>query len=217
MRVRVKVCGVTRPEDARAAVAAGADAIGLNFVRPSPRCLKSWDQARAVLAGTQPFAGLVVGLFVNPTLEEILNAVRELEFDALQLHGEEPPEWGDELRKRIALPLWKAYRIATRADVEAAMAQDWPCDALLLDARVDGAHGGTGQSFDWDLLSDFPRTKTLVLAGGLTPENVADAVRRVRPDWVDTASGVESVPGIKDAARMRAFVAAAKAGDVSDG
>jgi phosphoribosylanthranilate isomerase len=210
MSVRVKVCGITRPEDARAAVAAGVDAIGLNFVRKSPRFLKSWDQARAVLAGTQPFAGLVVGLFVNATADEILAVTREVKLDAVQLHGDEPPELGDTLRQRLGLPLWKAYRIATRADVNAVLAEGWPCDALLLDARVEGAHGGTGQSFDWHLLADFPRTKPLVLAGGLTPENVGDAVCRVKPDWVDTASGVESAPGVKDAAMMQAFVAAAR-------
>lgn len=212
MSIKVKICGITRPEDARAAVSAGADAIGLNFVRKSPRFLKSWDQARAVLAGTQSFAGLVVGLFVNATVDEIIAATREVKLDAIQLHGDEPPELGDELGKRLDLTLWKAYRIATRADVDAVLAQGWPCDAVLLDARVEGAHGGTGKSFDWSLLAGFPRSKTMVLAGGLTPENVGDAVRGVKPDWVDTASGVESTPGVKDAALMRAFVAAAKGG-----
>jgi phosphoribosylanthranilate isomerase len=206
MSTKVKICGITRPQDARAAVAAGADAIGLNFVAKSPRFLRSWDQARAVVAGTQPFAGLTVGLFVNATADEILAATREIELDAIQLHGEEPPELADQLRARLELSLWKAYRIATRADLDAVVAQAWPCDALLLDARVEGAHGGTGSSFDWSLLDGFPRTKPLVLAGGLKPGNVSEAVRRVRPDWVDTASGVESAPGIKDGEAMQQFV-----------
>lgn len=212
MSVKTKICGITRPEDARAAVAASVDAIGLNFVRKSPRFLKSWDQARAVWSGAQPFAGLAVGLFVDATVEEILAATREVNLDAIQLHGDEPPELGDALSRRLDVAIWKACRIGTRADVDAVLARDWPCDVLLLDARVKGAHGGTGQSFDWDLLADFPRTRTLALAGGLTPGNVAEAVRRVKPDWVDTASGVESAPGVKDVAMMRVFVSAVKRG-----
>lgn len=210
MSTKVKICGITRPEDARAAVSAGVDAIGLNFVRQSPRFLPSWDRARVVLAGAESFTGLTVGLFVNATLDEVHAATRELKLDAIQLHGEEPPEFADQLRKRLDLSLWKAYRIATRADVEAILAEGWPYDALLLDARVEGTHGGTGKTFNWDLLDGFPRAKPLILAGGLTSANVAEAVRRVQPDWVDAASGVESAPGVKDAAMMQSFVKEAK-------
>lgn len=210
MSPKVKICGITRTEDARAAAAAGADALGLNFVAQSPRFLRSMEQARALLDSAQPFSGLAVGLFVNATASEILATARDVKLDVVQLHGEEPPELADELRRNLNAPLWKAYRIATQDDLDAVIRQDWPCDALLLDARVEGAHGGTGKTFDWDLLTGFARKKPLVLAGGLKPSNVAEAVERARPDWVDTSSGVESAPGIKDAAMMRQFVDAAK-------
>ena len=211
MSVKVKICGLCRPEDARAAADAGADALGLNFAPDSPRCLKSREAARAVLAGAQPFAGLVVGLFVNPKLDEVLAAAREVPLGAIQLHGEEPAEFGHELRRRLALPLWKAYRVRRASDLAALERDAWPCDAVVLDARVAGGpRGGTGRAFDWGLLADFRPSRPLVLAGGVTPENVAEAVRRVRPAWVDTASGVESAPGVKDAAKVRAFIAAAK-------
>jgi len=211
MGVKVKICGLCRPEDARAAADAGADALGLNFVPESPRGLKSREAARAVLAGAQPFAGLLVGLFVNPKLDEVLVAAREVPLGAIQLHGEEPAEFGHELRRRLRVPLWKAYRVATREDLAALERDAWPCDAVVLDARVAGGpRGGTGRAFDWGLLADFRPLVPLVLAGGVTPENVAEAVRRVRPAWVDTASGVESAPGVKDAAKVRAFIEAAK-------
>ena len=210
MSPKVKICGITRTEDARAAAAAGADALGLNFVAQSPRFLRSMEQARALLDSAQPFSGLAVGLFVNATASEILATARDVKLDVVQLHGEEPPELADELRRNLNAPLWKAYRIATQDDLDAVIRQDWPCDALLLDARVEGAHGGTGKTFDWDLLTGFARKKPLVLAGGLKPSNVAEAVERARPDWVDTSSGVESAPGIKDAAMMQRFVDAAK-------
>ena len=210
MSLKVKICGITRTEDARAAAAAGADALGLNFVAKSPRFLRSMEQARALLDSAQPFSGLAVGLFVNATASEILATARDVKLDVIQLHGEEPPELADELRRNLNAPLWKAYRIATQDDLDAVIRQDWPCDALLLDARVEGAHGGTGRTFDWDLLTGFPRKKPLVLAGGLKPANVAEAVERAHPDWVDTSSGVESAPGIKDAAMMQRFVDTAK-------
>jgi phosphoribosylanthranilate isomerase len=211
MSVKVKICGLCRPEDARAAAQAGADALGLNFVRESPRYLPSWERARAVLAAAQPFAGLVVGLFVNPKLDEILTAARELPLGAIQLHGEEPAEFGRELRRHLALPIWKAYRIAAREDLALIERDAWPCDALVLDARVAGGpRGGTGRAFDWGILAGFTPKPILVLAGGVTAKNAGEAVRRARPAWLDTASGVESSPGVKDEAKMRAFVKAAR-------
>lgn len=210
MEIRVKICGVRTPAEARAAARAGADAIGLNFVPESPRCLDSLARGREIAEAVRPFGILTVGLFVNPRLETLIQAAREAPLQAIQLHGEEPPALAHAIRRRLRLPVWKAERVASAADLRRIASAAWPCDALLLDARVSGARGGTGAAFDWRLLAGFRRTAPLVLAGGLTPENVAQAVRLVRPAWVDVASGVESRPGVKDATKMRAFVEAAR-------
>lgn len=214
-RVKVKICGVKRPEDARAAAEAGADAIGLNFVAGSPRFLAGMHEAQGVLAGLGGVSLLKVGVFVNPEPAVLVEYAKSLGLSAVQLHGDETAETARALKARLdGVAVWKAFRIARAEDLRAVAG--FPCDAVLLDARPDGsrggdaARGGTGKTFDWALLDGFARPAEWVLAGGLTPENVAEAVRRVRPPWVDTASGVESAPGVKDTARMRAFVEAAR-------
>ena len=204
----VKICGVTSADDALAAVDLGASAIGLNFVDGSPRKI---DVARARAIADAIHAGkgksvVVVGVVADLDVETMRALVSDAGLDCLQLHGDETPE--------VLSPLlphaYKAIRIATAAD--AARAATFPGDHLLVDAKVDGALGGTGATFDWPLVVDLAKTRKLTLAGGLTPANVGLAVRAVGPYCVDVASGVESSPGVKDPAKMRAFIDAARRG-----
>ena len=199
MRTRVKICGITRPEHAHAAAGAGADAIGLVLYEPSPRYVTR-AQARAVCAALPPLVS-IVGVLVNPAPREIEAAVDALPVDLLQFHGEEPPE----LCAGAGKPYVKAVRVRSRADVVDAAARYPDARALLLDAPHETLWGGTGKRFDWSEVPgdvDHP----LVLAGGLTPENVAGAIRRVRPFAVDVSGGVERAPGEKDPGRMERFV-----------
>ena len=198
-RTRVKICGITRPEHARAAAGAGADAIGLVFYEPSPRFV-SVARAHAVCAALPPLVS-VVGVFVNPAPREIEAAVDALPVDLLQFHGDEPPA----LCAGAGKPYVKAVRVRSRADVVDAAARYPDARALLLDAHHDALWGGTGKRFDW---SEAPGDvgRPLVLSGGLTPENVAGAIRLVRPFAVDVSGGVESAPGEKDPERMERFV-----------
>ena len=208
-RTRVKICGITRPEHARAAAGAGADAIGLMFYEPSPRYVSSAG-ARAVCEALPPMVS-VVGVFVNPEPCEIETVIECLPIDLLQFHGEEPPE----LCTGAGRPYVKAVRVRTRDDIFEAAARYTDARALLLDAHHDALWGGTGSRFDWSVVpGDVGRP--VILAGGLTPENVAGAIRKVRPFAVDVSGGVESAPGEKDARRMERFmreVASAKAGE----
>lgn len=200
---RVKICGLTRPEDVRAAVAAGADAIGLNLAR-GPRRI-GLDQA-AALAALVPPPVCVVALLVDASEEAVLAAAAATRAGAVQLHGDEPPELASRIARR--LPVIKAFRIASRADLDRA--RGYPADIHLFDAAVAGQLGGTGRTWDVAWLAGAEPGRPVMIAGGLTPANVAAAVAAAKPWAVDTASGVESSPGIKDAELMRAFVAAAK-------
>ena len=208
-RTRVKICGITRPEHARAAVGAGADAIGLVFYEPSPRYV-TLARARAVCAALPPLVS-VVGVFVNPQPGEIETVVEGLPVDLLQFHGEEPPE----LCAGTGKPYVKAVRVRSRDDIVKAAARYTGAWALLLDAHHDALWGGTGSRFDWSVVPDDVG-RPIVLAGGLTPANVADAIRLVRPFAVDVSGGVESAPGQKDAESIERFmkeVASAEAGE----
>nr|WP_282754429.1 phosphoribosylanthranilate isomerase [Desulfuromonas thiophila] len=199
---RVKVCGITRLEDAHAAIAAGADALGFVFYPASPRAL-SCAAAAAICRQLPPFVARV-GLFVNAPAALIHDTIQACGLDTVQLHGDETP---DQCRiagvKRI-----KALRLRTRADL--AGWQDYPVDAWLVDAWSATAYGGTGERGRWDLAAELAGQCPLILAGGLTPETVADAVRQVRPFAVDVSSGVESAPGIKEVFRLEQFVRQAK-------
>ncbi|HSG87876.1 MAG TPA: phosphoribosylanthranilate isomerase [Pseudomonadales bacterium] len=199
--VRIKICGITRPEDALAAAAAGADAIGLNFHPASPRFV-DLEAARAICAVTPPFVTLV-GLFVDAPEAQIREALSVLPLHMLQFHGEESVE--DCCRWQR--PWLKALRMRPELDVLAA-ARAYPgAAALLLDSYRPGVPGGTGETFSWDRIPpDLPRP--LVLAGGLDAANVGRAVAAVRPAAVDVSGGVERTRGVKDAAMMRAFVQA---------
>jgi phosphoribosylanthranilate isomerase len=201
--VRVKICGVTTVADARAAVASGADMIGLNFYCESKRCI-SVERAREI-AAVLPAGVWRVGLFVNATREEIEHAQRALALDAIQLHGDEAPE----MCAGFSVPVIRALRLTAPDDAERAVAR-YVADYYLCEGDAGAAYGGAGASFTWDWARAVPRER-LVVAGGLTPDNVAAAVRALRPFAVDAASGVESAPGVKDAARMAALVAHAKA------
>jgi phosphoribosylanthranilate isomerase len=199
----VKICGVRREEDALAAAEAGADAIGINFARESPRYLAP-GAARQVAEAVRGRLS-VVGVFVNATSEEIRRVDAQVGLDRIQLHGEEPPS----LLAEFAPRAYKAFRIARREDLSALAVYGGPF--YLLDAHTPLARGGTGVVGDWSLAREAARFGKIVVAGGLTPETVAAAIRAAEPFGVDVASGVESAPGVKDARRIAAFVAAARA------
>lgn len=202
--VRIKICGITRIEDALAAVAAGADAIGLVFYARSPRAVTP-AQAKAIVAALPPFV-TSVGLFVDMPRAELQQVLAEVPLDLLQFHGDESPEDC----AGHGRPFIKALRVRPGDDVAAAIARYPDAAGILLDTYVPGTPGGTGEAFDWSLV---PRdaAKPVVLAGGLTPENVGDAVRQVRPYAVDVSGGVEASKGIKDAAKIKAFIQRARA------
>ena len=207
MATAVKICGITRPEDALAAARAGAHAIGLVFYAPSPRHVTP-ARAAEIIRVLPPFV-TTVGLFVDAGAEEVSSTLAEAPVGLLQFHGGETPEFC----RRFKHPYVKAVRVRPGVDL-LQYARDF-CDAkaLLLDAYVEGLHGGSGAAFDWSLI---PRGLPLpvILSGGLTPENVVDAVRRVRPSAVDVSSGVESVKGIKDAQKIAAFIKGVRNADV---
>ncbi|MCA9231193.1 MAG: phosphoribosylanthranilate isomerase [Planctomycetales bacterium] len=212
---RIKICGITSVEDARAAVDAGADALGLNFYEKSPRYVAT-EQARAIVAALDDLP-LCVGVFVNSSREEIERIRREAGLRGVQLHGDEPAEF---LVGLGACPIIRARRMDERGakalaeDVVACQAAGRLPDAILVDAAAPGHYGGTGKTIAWSELFDSERWlagRPLILAGGLNPHNVAEAIRVVRPNGVDVASGVESSPGVKDPEKMRLFVSAAKA------
>lgn len=199
--MRVKICGVTRVEDALAAARLGADALGFNFWPRSRRYLPP-ERARAIVRRLPPFV-TAVGVFVDPTRDEVLRAAEASGVGVAQLHGDEPPD----LCASLPLPVLKGIRLDGRGALARLAAYD--VAGFLLDAPSAG-YGGSGTTCDWPLAAEAARARPIVLAGGLTPENVAEAVRAVRPWAVDVASGVESEPGVKDEARMRRFVERAK-------
>jgi phosphoribosylanthranilate isomerase len=207
MPTAVKICGITRVEDGLAAARAGAHAIGLVFHPPSPRYVGA-ARAREVVERLPPFV-TAVGLFVDPQPEDVCRVLGEVPLNLLQFHGDEAPEFC----ARFGLPYLKACRVAPVTDLLQYAALYRSAKALLLDGFDDGAHGGTGRSFDWGLIPrDLPLP--VVLAGGLTPANVGEAIRAVRPWAVDVSSGVEQDKGIKDAAKIAAFMRGVRDADV---
>jgi len=206
MRTRIKICGITRVEDARSAAQAGADAIGLVFFPPSPRFL-SLRQARAIRAALPPFVS-AVALFVNAPREEVTRVIEEVVPDLLQFHGEESPEYC----ASFGLPYIKACRVKRGVDLLEYLRPFSGASGWLADAYVEG-YGGAGTSFDWSVVP-AQRARPLILSGGLALDNVAEAVHRVRPWGVDVSSGVEFAKGIKDAAKIAAFITEVNNADV---
>lgn len=197
---RVKICGLTREDDALHCVAAGADAIGLNFWPGTPRCVDVETARRIVDA----VAGriLTVGVFVDATEQEISEIRAQTGIDCVQLHGSEPPE----LLERFLPHAYKALRVRDEASLE--QAGRFGGEHILLDAYVSGQPGGTGHTFNWQLAAALAQTRLVTLAGGLHPGNVAQAVAAVKPYCVDVASGVERSPGVKDPDAVTAFIRA---------
>ncbi len=207
-RTRVKICGITRPEDGVRAALLGADAIGLVFYAPSPRAV-SVGRAAEIVASLPPFVTRV-GLFVNAAPAEVAAVLEGVRLDLLQFHGEEHEV--DCLG--FGLPYLKAITMRPGLDVAAAVAAYPSASGILLDAYHPAVPGGSGESFDWDRVPN-ERPAPIVLAGGLTPANVAAAVRTVRPYAVDVSSGVEAAKGIKDADKMAEFIRGVRRGDES--
>ena len=199
--VRIKICGVTRLEDALLAARLGADALGFNFW-PGSRRHVTPAAARQIISRLPPFV-TPVGVFVNQPEGEMRAIAAETGIQMFQLHGDEPPE----LCSRLPLPVVKSIPVDQVATLSKLLSYE--VQAFLLDTPSRG-YGGTGRPFDWSLAEGVSEVAPVILAGGLTPENVADAARAVRPWAVDVASGVESSPGVKDAARMARFVAAVR-------
>jgi len=213
-RTRTKICGITRPQDALAAAKAGADAIGLVFYEPSPRCV-SLDQARAIAEAVPAFVTLT-GLFVNPDRMLVEQVLSRIPLDLLQFHGDESPGFCGQFHRR-----WiKAIRVREQADIEQGF-KTWPqASGLLVDAYDPQRYGGTGQQFDWSVIPE-QRPLPLILAGGLDASNVGEAIRQVRPWGVDVSGGVEAseklgeastgkghapLKGIKDATKITEFL-----------
>jgi phosphoribosylanthranilate isomerase len=203
MSVKVKICGVTNAPDALAAVEAGVDALGFMFYEPSPRHI-SIRQAAEIIRELPPFV-LKVGVFVDAPEDTVMRAIGDCGLSMLQFHGKESPGYC----AQFGLMSVKAFRIRDAESLKELA--DYPTEAWLLDAFVADKLGGTGEKFNWELAIEAKKLgRPIFLAGGLTPANVADAVRTVHPFAVDVSSGVEATPGKKDPAKVRDFIAAAK-------
>jgi phosphoribosylanthranilate isomerase len=202
---KVKICGMTNLDDAERAASHGAWAIGLIHHRDSPRYVAP-DVAEEIGAALKRRCE-IAGVFVNPTLDEVIEAAERENLTLLQFHGEEGPAFCVEARRRTGAKVMKAMRVTSAADVRAAEA--FRTDFHLFDAYWHGVHGGTGKSFDWELVAKRRSKVPMVLAGGLTSENVAEAIDIVKPYAVDVVSGVEAEPGRKDPAKVETFLVAA--------
>lgn len=203
---RIKICGITTPEDARAAIGCGADAIGLVFYPKSPRAV-SLQQASEIAAVVPPFVSLVA-LFVNEPAEQIERILNAVPVDLLQFHGDEAPEYCQNFDR----PWIKALRVKPGMDIRAACAPYSTARGVLLDSWQEGIPGGTGKTFDWQLAAQA-LPLPVVLAGGLHADNVATAIAELRPAAVDVSGGVESAPGKKDTGKIRQFIAAVRTAD----
>lgn len=200
--VKVKICGITSLEDALAAVEAGADALGFVFYPPSPRHILP-EQAAEIIRRLPPFVQ-TVGLFVNAELSIVNATADRCGLDVVQLHGDESPGYCESVRRRVI----KAFRVRDISSLDSL--PQYQVSGCLLDAWSPAAPGGTGQSFNWEIAAAAAAQRPIILAGGLTPDNVAEAVRRVQPYAVDVSSGVECAPGRKDIDKVRTFITRAR-------
>ena len=206
MTIQVKICGITNPEDAAAAVEAGADAVGFVFHRKSPRYVEP-QVVKSIVAGLPPFI-LTVGVFVNEELKVVRDVMDSCGLSLAQLHGDESAAYCETLGR----PVVKAIGIKDQASLLALAEYKGRAQVrgFLLDAFAPDAYGGTGRTTDWSVAAEIAKSVTVILAGGLNPDNVATAVATVKPYAVDVSSGVEASPGKKDHTKIRAFVQAAK-------
>jgi phosphoribosylanthranilate isomerase len=198
--IRVKICGITKPEDAKLAAELGAHAIGLNFHEQSPRCVTPFA-ASELVRRLPPFVA-AVGVFVNWAEDPVIALCKAVRLTAAQLHGDETPKVVERVAERV--PVIKAMRLG-QGSAAPDFAAFRSASAFLLDSSVSGQYGGTGTTGNWHLARTAAQSHRIILAGGLTPENVAEAIRIVRPYAVDVASGVEARPGKKDPAKLRSF------------
>jgi len=203
LATKVKICGTTNIEDARAAADLGAWAIGMIFYPESPRRCDVEDAAAIATALKRKVE--LVGVFVNAPLDEVVGVIESVPLTIVQLHGDEGPSYCEEAGRRTGLKVMKAGRVRDGAAVRALSA--YRTDFHLMDSHVPGTWGGSGQRFDWNLAAEHPREPPLVLSGGLDADNVADAIEVARPFAVDVASGVEAEPGRKDPDKLRRFFA----------
>ena len=194
----VKICGITNLEDALDAVEFGADALGFNFYKKSPRAITP-EKVKQILDEIPPTIWRV-GVFVNESEDLVRDLSQTLGLDYLQFHGDETPYYCEQ----FALPYWKAFRLKDEKTLE--LMKKYHCDYYLTDAAVEGVYGGTGMTGNWDLAREAKKVGKIFLAGGLTPENVKNAIETVHPDGVDVASGVEKSPGKKDRAKLEKFI-----------
>lgn len=206
----VKICGITDSENLRAALDAGANYIGFVFYKDSPRNIDpqvAWKLSREI-----PDDVTAVGLFVNPTDKELNAALSTVKLGLIQLHGDESTMRIVEIKASYGLPVMKAIRINNESDLEEVKKFEKSADWLLFDAKINGQHGGTGKSFDWNLLKDRKFLKPWMLSGGLNAGNVAEVLNILHPDAVDVSSGVEKERGVKDPAKIREFIGTVKNG-----
>ena len=203
-QVKVKVCGMTSLKDALVAVEVGADAVGFIFYKKSPRSV-TMKTVREIVLELPPFVD-TVGVFVDETAEQINKIADYCNLDIIQLHGDESPTFCKKIRRKVI----KAFRIKDMQSVKKL--SSFQVSGFLLDTYLENLHGGTGKVFDWNLALPAKKFGPVIMAGGLTPNNVQQAVRQIRPYGVDVCSGVESEPGIKDHKKVRAFLNNAKAG-----
>ena len=202
---RVKICGITRLEDAELAASLGAWALGFILWEQSKRAVE--EAVAAGIARRVRRQVELVGVFVNPTLDEVARAVDAIGLSHVQLHGDEGPVFATEVARRTGAKVIKAARVAGGADLQSL--ERFHTDFHLLDTKVEGARGGSGRTWDWSLAAQRRSKVPMILAGGLTPDNVAEAIAAVKPYAVDVVTGVEASPGIKDPAKLEAFFAAA--------
>ena len=206
----VKICGLKDPENLSAAIEAGARFVGLVFYPPSPRNVSfdtAWNLARAVPTGVRS-----VGLFVNPDNEQLERILTGVQLDMVQLHGDESPGRINEIKEHFSMPVIKAIRVRDESDLEDVEGYEAAADWLLFDARPENASlpGGTGESFDWNILKGREFKKPWMLSGGLHESNVKEALSILKPNAVDISSGVESAKGVKDAKKIKGFIEAVK-------
>ena len=207
MRTRIKICGITNLNDALSAVKSGADALGFVFYQQSPRYIEP-ETASRIIRNLPPLV-TAVGVFVNEEIEKVHEIAGDCLLDLLQFHGSESPEYCERHKKRVI----KAFRVKDASSLSEVSRYNDKVNGYLLDSCSEDAYGGTGSAFDWSVACEISRHFPVVLAGGLTPGNVGEAVSVVEPYGVDVSSGVERAPGIKDVGKMRSFVESVRKAD----